>query len=89
MAHETYRVQSKFTTIVCSETSFIEANNVAEHLNGDIMQMVSCFETIMIGINSVNPIRDALHLAGHKFSLISSLFGIFHVRTTYHQCTGS
>ena len=88
MAHETYGVQSKFTTIVCTETSFIEANNVAEPLNGDIMQMASCFETIVIGINPVNPFRDALHLAGHKFSLIS-LFGIFHVRTTHYHCTGS
>ena len=51
-------VQSKFTTIICTETSFIEANNVAEPL-----------ETIRVGINPVNPIRDVLHLAGQKFSL--------------------
>ena len=57
---QTYGVQSKFTTIVCTETSFIEANNVAEPL-----------ETIRIGNNPVNPIRDVLlHLAGQKFSLI-------------------
>ncbi len=48
MAHETYGVQSKFTTIVCNEslettteTSFIEANNVAEPLNGDY-KVVCC-----------------------------------------------